>query len=320
MARLTIIVPVYNVEKYLAATLDSLVNQTYKELEIMVINDGTKDNSQAIIDDYVLRYPQIKAYKKENGGIADTRNFALQRVDTEYFGFLDSDDTASFAMYEKMVSKADETDAQVVVSNFNWVYDSQPSRVEKEGPYQGGKEMMVHLFATLWNKIYRTSFIRECNLSFPTGYRYEDACFLYCLAPLVKKIEFVDEAFVNYYQRQGSITHNNNQNVQHMCHVFKVIQEEFKKRGFEKEYHDELEYIHIKFFLGNSFLRSAQIKNSKVRKETIHMGWDLLNESYPNWHKNKYLKTMPGLKHRYYRTVRKYNVDFYAWLFHLLKR
>ena len=74
---LSVIVPVYNVEKYLPRCLDSLVNQTLKNMEIIVINDGTKDNSQQIIDDYAARYPQIRPFKKPNGGIAETRNFGL---------------------------------------------------------------------------------------------------------------------------------------------------------------------------------------------------------------------------------------------------
>ncbi len=320
MTKITIIVPVYNVEKYLAATLESLVNQTYPHLQLMIINDGTQDNSQEIIDQYASKYDFIKAYKKDNGGIADTRNFALERIETEYFGFLDSDDTADATMVEKMMAKALESDADIVVSNFNWVYDNKPTNVQKEGPYQPGKDMVVHLFATLWNKIYKTSFIKECQLTFPKGYRYEDACFLYCVAPLVKKLAFIDEAFVQYYQRQGSITHNNNQNVQHMIHVFEVIVQEYQQRGFYEDYYAELEYIHVKFFLGNSFLRSCEIQDKKVRKETIQMGWNLLNTSFPSWYKNKYLKSLPGLKHKYYRTVRKWNLGFYTWLFSTLRR
>ena len=99
---LSVIVPVYNVEKYLPRCLDSLVNQTLKNMEIIVINDGTKDNSQQIIDDYASRYPQIRPFKKPNGGIAETRNFGLAQVQGEYFGFLDSDDFTELDMFEKI--------------------------------------------------------------------------------------------------------------------------------------------------------------------------------------------------------------------------
>ena len=318
---LSIIVPVYNVEKYLARCLDSLVNQSLKDMEIIVINDGTKDNSQQIIDDYASRYPQIRAFKKENGGIADTRNFGLKQIRGEYFGFIDSDDYTRTDMYEKMIAAAKRENADVVVSHFNWVYEqSNESRIEKEGPYGTGKDMLIHLFATLWNKIYRTDFVLETGLQFPKGYRYEDACFLYCLTPHIKKLAFVDEAFVSYVQQPGSITHTNNHEVKDMIHVFEIITDYYKSNHWFEEYHDELEYLHIKFFLGNSFLRSTKIANKKDREVTIRMGWDRLNQCFPEWKKNPYLKSLGGMKNRYFRTVSDWNLMLYAGLFHALKK
>ena len=316
---LSVIVPVYNVEKYLPRCLDSLVNQTLKNMEIIVINDGTKDNSQQIIDDYAARYPQIRPFKKTNGGIADTRNFGLAQVQGEYFGFLDSDDYTELDMFEKMVTAAKKENADVVVSNFNWVYDEE-KRLEKEGPYAPGKDMMIHLFATLWNKIYRTEFVRKTGLQFPRGYRYEDACFLYCLTPHITKLAFVDEAFVSYVQLGNSITHTNNHEVKDMIHVFEIITDYFKAQGWEMEYHDELEYLHIKFFLGNSFLRSTKISDKQDRRATIQMGWDRLNECFPEWKKNPYLKSLGGMKNRYFKTVSNWNIMLYSELFHRFKK
>jgi hypothetical protein len=94
----------------------------------------------------------------------------------------------------------------------------------------------------------------------------------------------------------------------------------YKDHGFYEEYHDALEYIHIKFFLGNSFLRSAKIKDPADRKATIKMGWDLLNREFPDWHKNPYLKSMGGMKNKYFSLVYDWNVGFFAWLFHVLQR
>lgn len=316
---LSVIVPVYNVEKYLPRCLDSLVNQTMENMEIIVINDGTKDNSQQIIDDYAARYPQIRPFKKTNGGIADTRNFGLAQVQGEYFGFLDSDDYTELDMFEKMVAAAKKENADVVISNFNWVYGEE-KRLEKEGPYAPGKDMLIHLFATLWNKIYRTDFVRKTGLQFPRGYRYEDACFLYCLTPHITKLAFVDEAFVSYVQLGNSITHTNNHEVKDMIHVFEIITDYFKSQGWEKEYHDELEYLHIKFFLGNSFLRSTKISDKQDRRTTIQMGWDRLNECFPKWKKNPYLKSLGGMKNRYFKTVSNWNIMLYSELFHRFKK
>ena len=314
MNRLSVIVPCYNSEKYIGKCLDSLVNQTMKDIDIIVINDGSCDNSLNIINEYAIKYPNIKVYTKENEGIAEARNFGIDKVETAYFGFLDSDDYVESTMFEKMYNKAMETNAQVVVSNFYWV-ENDKLRLEKEGPYGPHQDMMIKLFASLWNKIYDTNFIRSTNIRFPKGNRYEDAYFLYCLSAKVDRLAFVDEAFVYYVQHGKSITHTNNHEVKNMITVFKKIVEYYKQIDKYDEYYSELEYLHIKFFLGNSFLRSAKIKDPKDRKETILLGWNLLNDKFPNWAKNKYLNILPGLKNKYFKIVRRWNILFFAWFF-----
>ena len=99
MPKVSIIIPVYNVEKYIATCLDSLVNQTLKDIEVIVVNDGSPDNSQDIIDEYVKKYPKIvKSYIKENGGQGSARNFGLKKATVEYIGYVDSDDYVSTDM------------------------------------------------------------------------------------------------------------------------------------------------------------------------------------------------------------------------------
>ena len=317
MSCLSVIVPCYNGEKFIGRCLESLVNQTLQDIEIIVINDGSTDNSQDIIDSYANKYHNIKAYKIPNSGIADARNFGVSKVETPYFGFLDCDDYTDVTMFEKMYNKAIETNAQVVVSNFYWV-KGKKKRLEKEGPYNTGKDMLIHLFAVLWNKIYDTAFVRSTNIRFPSGNRYEDAYFLYCLAPNIERLAFVDEAFVHYVQHENSITHNNNEEVKNMITIFDNILNYYAHTNRYDEYHDELEYLHIKFFLGNSFLRSARIDDKQDRDYTIQLGWNMLNDEFPDWHHNHYLKELPGLKNLYFRMVYDWNVMLFAYLFRII--
>ena len=317
MSCLSVIVPCYNGEKFIGRCLESLVNQTLKDIEIIVINDGSTDNSQDIIDSYANKYHNIKAYKIPNSGIADARNFGVSKVETPYFGFLDCDDYTDVTMFEKMYNKAIETNAQVVVSNFYWV-KGKKKKLEKEGPYNTGKDMLIHLFAVLWNKIYDTEFVRSTNIRFPSGNRYEDAYFLYCLTPNIERLAFVDEAFVHYVQHENSITHNNNEEVKNMITIFDNILNYYAHTNRYDEYHDELEYLHIKFFLGNSFLRSARIDDKQDRDYTIQLGWNMLNDEFPDWHHNHYLKELPGLKNLYFRMVYDWNVMLFAYLFRII--
>ena len=128
MKKVSIIVPVYNVEKYLAKCLDSLVSQTLEDVEIIVVDDGSKDNSKQIIDEFQTKYPdKIKSFVKENGGLSDARNFGLDRAIGEYIGFVDSDDYVTAEMFEEMHSLAQKYDAEMVICNLQKVDENRNS-------------------------------------------------------------------------------------------------------------------------------------------------------------------------------------------------
>ena len=313
MIKVSIIVPVYNVEKYLAKCLDSLVAQTLEEIEIIIVNDSSPDNSQELIECYLEQYPtKIKYFVKENGGIADVRNFGLRQITGEYFGFVDSDDYVEPTMYEKMYKQAKANDSDLVVSNFLWEYPNETIPYQ-DGPYKLGQEMLVKMMATLWNKLYRSEFVLNLPIEFPTGYRYEDAYFLYCMTPFVRKIAFVDESFVHYVQREGSITHQNDERVQDMIHVFEMLYQFYQEQNLLTEYQNELEYLFIRFFLGNSFLRTIQIPDKSERKRLVMKNYNFLNDLWPAWKKNPYLK-QGGSKNLYFRIVSKWNINLLARL------
>ena len=314
--KLSVIVPCYNCRNTVERTLDSLAAQTLKDLELIVINDGSTDDTLQVLEKYGEKHPElnIRLLTKENEGIAAARTFGMEQVTGEYIGFLDSDDYTEPGMFAEMTEKADSENLDVVVSDFFWE-NSKGSRIQKEGPYGTGCDMMVNLFAVLWNKIYRTDFIRTLDFTFPYGNRYEDACYLYCMTPYVKRIGFMNKPYVHYVQQETSITHTNNSQVKNMIAVFRIILDYYRSHGFLEEYRDALEYVHIRFFLGNSFLRSARIADSKDRRETIMLGWNLLNSEFPQWKKNPYLRSAGGMKNRYFRMVSGWNIMLFAWVF-----
>ncbi len=317
----SVIVPCWNCADTVERTLDSLCAQTLEDLEIIVIDDGSADGTGQILADYRDAHPErnIVLYTKENEGIAAARSFGVSKVNGTYFGFLDSDDYCDAEMFADLYELVCREDLDVAVSDF-WWHNSRGETLQKDGPYAVGEEMMISLFAVLWNKLYRTDFIRSLDIDFPYGDRYEDACWLYCLCPYVKRVGFTGKPYVHYVQKEGSITHNNNDQVKNMIDVFQIIVKYYRDHGLYDMYRDALEYIHIRFFLGNSFLRSARIEDRDDRRETIMLGWNLLNEEFPEWRNNRYLRTLPGMKNRYYRTVSGWNLMIYAWLFRHLKR
>lgn len=130
-SKVSVIVPVYNVEKYLAKCLDSLVSQTHENIEILVVNDGSTDRSGEIIQHYAQRYPdKITAFQKENGGLSDARNFGLDRAIGDYIGFVDSDDYVHPAMFEEMTTLAEKHHAEMVICNIRKV-DPQGKMIQK---------------------------------------------------------------------------------------------------------------------------------------------------------------------------------------------
>ena len=142
MSKVSIIVPVYNVEKYLKRCIDSLINQTLKDIEIIVVDDGSTDNSGQIIKKYQEKNSNIKYYKKENGGLSDARNYGMKYAQSEYIAFLDSDDFVDKTMYEKMYNKAIEDNADYVECDFYWAY---PKAEEKNGTQNSFEDEIKNL-------------------------------------------------------------------------------------------------------------------------------------------------------------------------------
>ena len=316
MNKLSIIVPVYNDEKHIENCLNSLLNQT-REVDIIVVDDGSTDTTTSIIKKICKEHNNVYYYTKENNGIAGARNFGVDKVQTEYFGFLDSDDTCKNNMAEKMLNEIEKQNADICFSNFTWLYENGKRKESKDVFYLNKKDIFSKMYATLWNKIYRTKWFRDTKIQFPDGYRYEDASVLYRLVPYMNKVAYVDESFVDYYQRNGSITHTFNININDMIYVFKGIIEYYKENNLFNEYKEEIEYVTARFFLGNSYLRACRISEQQVRNETLEKGWKYLNETFPLFKENKYL-LLPGKKNSYFRSITKKKYYSNVKLFRLL--
>ena len=126
MIKVSIIVPAYNVEQYIEKCLQSLVNQTLEEIEIIVVNDGSTDKTKQKIQQFIDKYPQkMKCYDKPNGGLSDARNYGLPYAQGKYIGFIDSDDYVELNMFEEMYKKAEEEKSDMVECDFIWEYPNK---------------------------------------------------------------------------------------------------------------------------------------------------------------------------------------------------
>ena len=153
MKSVSVIVPFYNVENYIEKCLETLVNQTLEDIEIILVNDGSKDRSKIIVDKFLKQYPEKIVYlEKENGGLSDARNYAIPYAKGEYIAFLDSDDYVEKTMYKDMYELAKKEDSDMVECNFYWEYPDK--KKEDVGVvYNGKKEMLEKVRVVAWNKL-----------------------------------------------------------------------------------------------------------------------------------------------------------------------
>ena len=143
MPKISIIVPVYNVEIYIDKCLKILTEQTLRDIEIIIVNDGSLDKSEEIIEKYVKENPtKIKYYEKENGGLSSARNYGLEYATGEYIAFLDSDDYVETNMYEEMYNLAKKENADMVECDFIWEWEYGKKIFDKRRVYKSKEEMM----------------------------------------------------------------------------------------------------------------------------------------------------------------------------------
>jgi len=282
MKKVSIIVPVYNVEQYLEKCLDSLVNQTLKDIEIIVVNDGSPDNSQEIIDKYAKKYSIIKAYKKINGGLSDARNYGIEKASGEYLAFIDSDDYIKDDMIEKMWKKANKEKLDIVVCNSIEVY-SNTKFIEKKANLNYSDDSVKNYLISppmACTRIYKKNIFDKYK--FKKGIYYEDLELIPKLIKYTKKVGYIDEGLYYYMQRENSIMKQVQFNDKLLC-IFDVL--DSNKKVLSKEYPEEIEYMYITHLLRTATLRFLDYPNYKEMITRIIL---TLKENFPNWKKNIY--------------------------------
>lgn len=310
MKKVSVIVPFYNVEKYIDKCLNSLVNQTLEDIEIIIVNDGSKDNSETIAKEYASKYKNKIIYlKKENGGLSDARNYAIPYATGEYIAFLDSDDYVEVNMYEQMYEKAKKENADIVECDFLWEYPNE--KIESKGRiYKDKHDILLNARVVAWNKLIKKELIEKTKVKFPYGLRYEDVEFFYKLIPYINKLDIVNKPFVHYVQRDNSISNSQNSRTKEIIDILDNVINYYKENAIYEEYRNELEYNYARYILCSSLLRMIMIENKKERKEIINDSWNKLNDTFPNWKKNKYIKNKT-LKNKYMLSVNNITIKIY---------
>lgn len=311
--KLSIIVPVYGVEKYIDKCLNSLVKQSLKEIEVIVVNDGTKDNSQKIIDKYVKKYPdKIKSYIKENGGQGSARNYGLKKASGEYIGYVDSDDFVEKDMYKKLYNKAKENNYNIVVcGNYNVSEDYQNKNIDAFiNNYNTDLENIFFGKMAVWNKIYKRDILIKNKLEFKEKVWYEDLAFTLKAIMNSNTFAFIDEPLYDYLIREGSTM--NNSNVQRNLEILDAFNDilSYIQHNKKEEYFSKIEFLAIDHIYISAIVRVLKAEaDDKVKRETINKLLDYMNKKFPNYKNNKYINTLSKNRKIIYKLI---NIKMYG--------
>ena len=315
MYKVSVIVPIYNVEKYIKKCLNSLVNQTLQEIQIILVNDGSKDKSGEIAKEYAQMYKNKILYlEKENGGLSDARNYGIPYAEGEYIAFIDSDDYIDENAYEEMYDKAKKENSDYVECDFIWEYPNK-NKIDRYKEYTDLKEMFKNVRVVAWNKLIKRSLIEEHKIEFPKGLRYEDVEFFYKMVPYYNKVSFVKEPLIHYIQRSSSISNTQNERTKEIFTIMDNVIKYYKKNNLYEEYKTELEYTYARLLLCSSLFRITKIEDAKIRKQLLNETWTRLNNEFPNWKKNEILKKDKSAKNFYMKTVNKFTYKIYCAIF-----
>lgn len=214
MPLISVIVPIYNVEAYLEKCINSIICQSYRNLEIILVNDGSTDNSQKICEEYKKKDSRIKVIHKENGGLSDARNCGLEIATGEYIAFLDSDDWIDEELYSTLYNLIKKYNADISICSFKNVFseDEKLNRINNEYVYDNiealnrlytkeGTQMVV-----AWNKLYKRKILS--NMKFPKGKIHEDAFLIPRLLYNAKRIAYIEKELIYYRYTPNSITNS----------------------------------------------------------------------------------------------------------------
>lgn len=294
---ISIIVPIYNAEKYLKKCIDSLVNQTKKEIEIILINDGSTDSSERIIKEY--KDERIKYFKNKNQGIGKTRNFGIEKATGKYLLFVDSDDYLDKNACEKLYNKIENDSLDLLVYDFYREFDNGKKEEEKLQKFdisnlKENPKLLLNINLSPWNKLYKTEVIKGNNTKFVENLKYEDAPFVVEAIINSKRIGKLDESLYYYMIHSNSETTIRDKRIFDILEIVDIIRKKVKKLKSDS-INEVLDTLTISILMNYNIQQRMQ-KNKRVGMEFIDKSFEYLQRNIPNYKNNVYFKDRNMLK------------------------
>lgn len=297
MYKVSIIVPVYNAERYLHKCLDSLVNQTLEDIEIIAVNDGSTDGSLAILEEYQAKYPKkIKVFSKENGGQASARNLALKYVQGEYIGCVDADDYTDIDMFRLMYEEAVSANRCDIIACDSYTVRGKEKEYVRFGDYPDVLRLFIDAWVSPCNKIIRSEIYEKSGVIFPEGYIYEDTAWFAELIPWIKAIGNVHlPLYYRMVNENSTMTAAQGKRTAQIFPVMNGVLDFYREHGLYDKYRNELEYFYIRILFLSSLKRISAIDDKELRNKYVEKTILEVKEHFPDYKKNPYLKGCRGV-------------------------
>jgi len=248
MDKISIIIPIYNVEPYIKKCLDSVINQTYANLEIICVNDGSTDASGKICDEYAKKDSRVKVFHKINGGVSSAKNLGLKNITGKYVGFMDADDWIEPDMYEILHKSAQEKNVPIIIANYFKDTDAGSTSMINKARIPDDvistenmllfplkRDYYMGFCGYLWNKLFSSDIFLSNGLHFNEKINYAEDVLLYTEAIITGKYIgiYIDKPLYHYYQRVGSISHSESIGAKvDILTVYKKVEKLLNENGY----------------------------------------------------------------------------------------
>jgi len=287
--KISVIIPIYNMEKYLARCLDSVINQTLKDIEIICINDGSTDNSLEILTKYSKKDSRITVINKKNGGVASARNAGLKAVKADYIGFVDPDDWIEPETYEAALNKILE-DPEIdwvcwwcnvtpEEEDVDYLAVKEYHTMKLTGKHEMTDDNCFKTTAVICNKLFKREIIQKNNINFPDGLVFEDNFFFWAYAANCRYAYYFDKYFYNYIRRKSSImgrSYEKKYTKHHRLLIWEAVYNYYKRKNISEKKRELLEklfIIHYDLEISNSLQTKSVTKHAKklVKKYKLNV-------------------------------------------------
>lgn len=287
MAKISVVVPVYNVEKYLKECIDSIKNQTLEDIEIICVNDGSTDSSLEILNNYAKNDSRIIVINKSNSGYGHTMNMGLNAASGEYIGIIESDDFADKNMFKDLYKLAKEYDADIVKGDW-YNYWSKNKFARKNNRISSAKALkltnskqdksLLRINPSVWSAIYKKEFLNKYNIRFleTPGASYQDLAFSFKIFALAERVILTDKAYLYYRQDNMNSSVKSKTKVYCVCDEYDEIDrflEQYPDLKFEFKVQEEINRY-------NGYVSSVLRIDDAVKPEFVKVFSDHFKEEY----------------------------------------